>query len=60
AGMFDFLGVLQGELIDPQWLVGDQVRQTAYFFAGAVYFIACFSLSIWSTRLEARLGSRNL
>lgn len=57
AGMFDFLGVLQGELIDPQWLVGDQVRQTAYFFAGTVYFLVCFGLSIWSTRLEVRLGS---
>ncbi len=57
AGMFDFLGVLQAALIDPQWLVGDQIRQTAYFFAGVVYFLACFSLSIWSTRLEARLGA---
>lgn len=56
AGMFDFLGVLQGALIDPQWLVGDQVRQTAYFFAGAVFFVACFSLSLWSLRIEVRLG----
>jgi general L-amino acid transport system permease protein len=55
AGMFDFLGVLQGALIDPQWLIGDQIRQTAYFFAGLVFFLSCFTLSLWSTRLEARL-----
>ncbi len=57
AGMFDFLGVLQGALIDPQWLVGDQVRQTAYFFAGMVFFVVCFSLSVWSLRVEGRLPS---
>ena len=34
AGMFDFLGVLQGALIDPEWNIGDQIRQTGYFFAG--------------------------
>jgi general L-amino acid transport system permease protein len=56
AGMFDFLGVLQNALIDPQWLVGDQVRQTAYFFVGLVFFVICFSLSWWSTKLEKRLG----
>ena len=49
--------VLQGALIDPQWLVGDQVRQTAYFFAGMVFFVVCFSLSVWSLRVEGRLPS---
>lgn len=57
AGMFDFLGVVQGALIDPQWLVGDQVRQTAYLFVGVVFFVTCFGLSLWSLRLEAQFGS---
>lgn len=57
AGMFDFLGVLQNALIDPQWLIGDQIRQTAYFFAGLVFFVVCFSLSRYSARIERRLGA---
>lgn len=58
AGMFDFLGVLQGSLIDPEWLIGDQIRQTAYFFAGLVFFMICFSLSRWSLHIERKLGPR--
>jgi general L-amino acid transport system permease protein len=55
AGLFDVLGVLQGALIDPDWNIGDQVRQTAYFFAGAIFFLVCFTLSRMSARLERRL-----
>ncbi|MGO4677345.1 amino acid ABC transporter permease [Bosea sp. 2YAB26] len=56
AGLFDFLGVLQGALIDPAWNIGDQIRQTAYFFAGAVFFIICFGLSCYSASIERRLS----
>jgi general L-amino acid transport system permease protein len=56
AGMFDFLGILQGALIDPEWLIGDQIRQTAYFFAGLVFFVICFSLSQYSLYIERKLG----
>ncbi|MBF9235288.1 amino acid ABC transporter permease [Microvirga alba] len=56
AGMFDFLGVLQGSLIDPDWLIGDQIRQTAYFFAGLVFFVICFSLSRYSVYIERKLS----
>jgi general L-amino acid transport system permease protein len=56
AGMFDFLGVLQGSLVDPEWLIGDQIRQTAYFFAGSVFFIICFGLSRYSLYIESKLG----
>lgn len=55
AGMFDFLGILQGSLLDPEWLIGDQIRQTAYFFAGLVFFIICFSLSRYSLQIERKL-----
>lgn len=57
AGLFDFLGVLQSGLIDPVWLIGDQIRQTAYFFAGVVFFIVCFGLSRFSARIERKLGA---
>jgi len=55
AGLFDFLGVLQSGLIDPVWIIGDQIRQTAYFFAGVVFFVVCFGLSRFSARIERRL-----
>ncbi|MEP9373482.1 amino acid ABC transporter permease [Mesorhizobium sp. KR1-2] len=55
AGMFDFLGVLHSGLIDPAWIIGDQVRETAYFFAGVVFFVVCFGLSRYSARIERKL-----
>jgi general L-amino acid transport system permease protein len=55
AGLFDFLGVLQSGLVDPVWIIGDQIRQTAYFFAGVVFFVVCFGLSRFSARIERRL-----
>lgn len=56
AGMLDFLGVLQGSLIDPDWLIGDQIRQTAYFFGGIVFFAICYSLSRYSALIERKLS----
>jgi general L-amino acid transport system permease protein len=55
AGLFDFLGVLQSGLVDPVWIIGDQIRQTAYFFAGVVFFVVCFGLSRFSARIERKL-----
>ncbi|MBI3707701.1 MAG: amino acid ABC transporter permease [Proteobacteria bacterium] len=57
VGLFDFLGVLQGGIVDPEWLIGDQVRATAYFFAGAVFFVICFSLSRYSARIERAMSA---
>jgi general L-amino acid transport system permease protein len=57
AGLFDFLGILQGALIDPEWNIGDQVRQTAYFFAGTIFFVVCFALSRYSAYLERKLNA---
>jgi general L-amino acid transport system permease protein len=59
AGMFDFLGVLQASIIDPEWLIGDQIRQTAYFFAGLVFFVICFTLSRYSAYIERKLGPQD-
>jgi general L-amino acid transport system permease protein len=55
AGLSDFLGTLQNALINPDWLIGDQIRQTAYFFAGLVFFVICFGLSRWGAGMERRL-----
>jgi general L-amino acid transport system permease protein len=57
VGLFDFLAILQNGVIDPAWLVGDQIRATAYLFAGLVFWAICFSISRYSSYLERRLGT---
>ena len=61
VGLFDFLGIIQNGIIDPEWLVGDQVRATAYLFAALVFWSVCFSISRYSMRIERRrrVGQRN-
>jgi len=51
-GLIDFLNQIQAGLADPKWLLGDQVRDSAYLFAGLVYWAVCFGLSRVSARLE--------
>jgi general L-amino acid transport system permease protein len=56
VGLFDFLGVLQAGLADPEWLAAESVRSTAYAFAGLVFWGICFGLSRYSLALERRLA----
>lgn len=55
VGLYDFLGVIQAGLSDPEWLSVQQLRNTGYFFAAVVFGIVCYSLSRFSRKLEARL-----
>ena len=55
-GLFDLLGVLQAGTSDPQWLVGDQIRPTAYVFGGIMFWALCFSLSRYSASIERSLS----
>jgi general L-amino acid transport system permease protein len=57
VGLLDLLGVLQSAITDPAWLVSDQVRKTAYFFAGLVFWTLCFSLSRYSSRIERGMSA---
>ena len=57
VGLLDLLGVLQSAITDPEWLVSDQVRKTAYFFAGLVFWTLCFSLSRYSSRIERSMSA---
>jgi general L-amino acid transport system permease protein len=54
-GLFDFIGVLQSGISDPDWLMADSVRTTAYVFAAFVFWVVCFVLSRYSLSLERRL-----
>ncbi len=56
-GLSDLLGVLQSGVTDPSWLVSDEVRRTAYFFGGLVFWTLCFGLSRYSASIERRLGA---
>jgi general L-amino acid transport system permease protein len=50
-GMFDFLGVIQAALTDPEWL---GFALEGYVFAALVYWIVCFGLSRLSLAVERR------
>jgi len=52
-GLFDLLSTIKVSLNDPAW-TGFGVE--AYLFAAAVYFIFCYSMSLYSRRLEASAG----
>jgi len=54
-GLFDFIGVLQAGTADPEWLMAESVRTTAYVFAAFVYWAICFALSRYSLTLERGL-----
>lgn len=56
-GLFDFIGVLQAGTADPEWLMAESVRTTAYVFAALVYWAICFALSRYSVALERGLPS---
>jgi general L-amino acid transport system permease protein len=51
-GLFDFLGIVQSALNDPNWL-GYAVE--GYVFAAVVYWLFCFSMSRYSIHLEHKL-----
>jgi general L-amino acid transport system permease protein len=55
-GLFDFIGVLQAGMADPNWLMADTVRTTAYVFAAFTFWVVCFSLSRYSRSLERNPG----
>lgn len=48
--LFDFLGMIQAALTDPEWL---GFAAEGYVFAAAVYWVFCFAMSRYSRRLES-------
>ena len=56
-GLFDLLAVIQAGISDPDWLIGDHIRETGYFFAGLGFWVFCFGMSRYSAGLERRLAS---
>ncbi|HEY4200647.1 MAG TPA: amino acid ABC transporter permease [Devosiaceae bacterium] len=54
VGVYEFVGTMQAGIIDPEWLVGDQVRATAYLFVAIVFWVICFSMSRISASIERK------
>lgn len=52
--LLDILGMIQAALTDTNW-PGFSIE--GYLFVGAVYFIFCYGMSLYSRRLEARLDT---
>jgi general L-amino acid transport system permease protein len=53
-GMFDLLGMIQTVSTDPEWL---GYSMEGYVFAGAVFWIFCFTMSKYSQKLERQLNT---
>jgi general L-amino acid transport system permease protein len=56
-GLFDLLGIVQQSIqSDSKWF-SPETAPTGYFFAGAIFWMFCFSMSRYSAFLERRLAS---
>jgi general L-amino acid transport system permease protein len=55
-GFFDLLGVIQAGSTDLDWS-SPNTAITGYLFAGAVYWVFCFSMSRYSAALEYELAA---
>lgn len=53
-GFFDLLGMIQTSNQDPEWAT-PSTAFTGYIFAGAIFWILCFSMSRYSRYWERRL-----
>ncbi len=51
-GLFDLLGIVKAAITDSNWI---GLSTEAYAFAGATFWIFCFSMSRYSIWLEAKL-----
>jgi general L-amino acid transport system permease protein len=57
-GLFDLLGIVEQSVqADAKWF-SPQTANTGYFFAGALFWLFCFSMSRYSASLEKGAGIR--
>lgn len=54
VGLYDLLGLTQTILKETGWI---GVKIEAYVFIGIVYWICCYSMSVYARRLETRLDT---
>jgi len=52
--LFDLLGIVQASIADPNWSI-KSVPYTGYAFVAIVFWICCYSMAIYSRRIEEKL-----
>jgi len=55
VGIFDFLKTIEAARADPKWSTS-VTSATGYIFAALVYFVFCYAMSRYASRMEKRLG----
>jgi general L-amino acid transport system permease protein len=55
VGIFDFLSTIETARIDPKW-AAPTVSASGYAFAAIVYFVFCWSMSLYGDYTERRLS----
>ena len=56
-GLFDFLGMVQSAIADPNWQ-GQGVSATGYLFVALFFWMICFGLSRYSAHLENSISKK--
>jgi general L-amino acid transport system permease protein len=56
VGIFDFLKTIEVSRADPKWAT-PVTSATGYVFAAAVYFVCCYAMSSYASRVEKRLAA---
>jgi general L-amino acid transport system permease protein len=56
VGIFDFLRTIEVARADPKWAT-PVTSATGYIFAAAVYFVCCYAMSRYASRIEKRLAA---
>ncbi len=55
-GLLDFLGMIQAGISDPRW-GAPNVPFTGYAFAAVVYFVFCYSMSLYARYIEKKFSA---
>ena len=56
VGIFDFLQTIEVARADPKWAT-PVTSATGYIFAAIVYFVCCYAMSSYASRIESRLAA---
>jgi len=56
VGIFDFLKTIEVARADPKWAT-PVTSATGYVFAAFVYFVCCYAMSSYASRIELRLAA---
>jgi general L-amino acid transport system permease protein len=56
VGLFDFLRTIEIARVDPRWAT-PVTSPTGYAFAALFYFVCCYAMSTYASRIEHRLAA---